>query len=147
MDIDIESPVSVGLPERIVAYLIDNVLAATIGTLIFFIVAFSTSVDGYYFDLLDFLLYLIFSYCYYVFLPFFWDGQTVGKRIMGLKIVNVTGEKLTLSQLLIRGLFHGALYLVGWLLTVISIILIIVRDDNRALHDILTTTYVSYNRR
>ena len=103
---------------------------------------------------------------YFVILPYYWNGQTVGKRVMGINIISNEGA-LTFNQLIIRALIIDGLgslvillsvvyiltgfpyYIVNMLLnaletilTVISIIFIIKRPDHRAVHDLLSGTKV-----
>ena len=103
---------------------------------------------------------------YFVILPYYWNGQTVGKRVMGINIISNEGA-LTFNQLIIRALIIDGLgllvvllslvyiltgfpyYIVSMLLNgleniliVISIIFIIKRPDHRAVHDLLSGTKV-----
>ena len=103
---------------------------------------------------------------YFVILPYYWNGQTVGKRVMGINIISNEGA-LTFNQLIIRALIIDGLgsliillslvyiltgfpyYIVNMLLnaletilTIISIIFIIKRPDHRAVHDLLSGTKV-----
>ena len=103
---------------------------------------------------------------YFVILPYYWNGQTVGKRVMGINIISNEGT-LTFNQLIIRAFIIDGLgsliillslvyiltgfpyYIVNMLLnaletilTIISIIFIIKRRDHRAVHDLLSGTKV-----
>lgn len=103
---------------------------------------------------------------YFVILPYYCSGQTVGKRVMGINIISNEGA-LTFNQLIIRALIIDGLgsliillslvyiltgfpyYIVNMLinaleiiLTIISIIFIIKRPDHRAVHDLLSGTKV-----
>jgi uncharacterized RDD family membrane protein YckC len=55
---------------------------------------------------------------YGVTLEWWWGGRTLGKRVVGLRVVDVNGLRLTFSQVLIRNLLRAAdslpaFYLVG----------------------------------
>ncbi len=55
---------------------------------------------------------------YAILLEWFWRGQTLGKRLLGLKVQDASGLRLRFSQILVRNLFRAvdilpALYLVG----------------------------------
>lgn len=103
---------------------------------------------------------------YFVILPYYCSGQTVGKRVMGINIISNEGA-LTFNQLIIRALIIDGLgsliillslvyiltgfpyYIVNMLLnvletilTIISIIFIIKRPDHRAVHDLISGTKV-----
>lgn len=113
------------------------------------------------------LINCIFIMGYFVILPYFFEGQTLGKRIMGLKIRRRDGELLMLTDLIIRNLIINGLgfllislcilyiapsmiyFIVATLLGILQILLVIVsvfmviyRKDNRGLHDVLSETIV-----
>jgi len=52
---------------------------------------------------------------------FFFDGQTIGKYIMGIKVVTFQGERLSLKEIFIRWVFKGDFLWIGnsplWFLT------------------------------
>jgi uncharacterized RDD family membrane protein YckC len=55
---------------------------------------------------------------YAIALEWFWQGQTVGKRVMGLRVMDVNGLRLQPSQIIIRNLLRAVdslplFYLVG----------------------------------
>lgn len=71
------------------------------------------------------LIYFAVSIGYRMVLEWFWRGQTVGKRVLRLRVVDVQGLRLQFSQIVIRNLlrFIDALplaYLVGGLACVLS---------------------------
>jgi uncharacterized RDD family membrane protein YckC len=62
--------------------------------------------------------YFIVSIGYGIFLEWYWHGQTLGKRLMRLRVTDVHGLRLQFSQVVIRNLLRfvdslPALYLVG----------------------------------
>ncbi len=64
------------------------------------------------------LMYFIASVGYAVVLEWFWHGQTLGKRLLGLRVQDAYGLRLRFSQILMRNLLRAvdslpALYLVG----------------------------------
>lgn len=115
---------------------------------------------------------VILACCYYVLFPLLvWEGQTPGKRLCRIKIVDrATGEKAELLALLLRqilgivvleGTIAGAsamwhqvvttitrvnvvtpLMYVGFALTLASSVMILVRKDRRCIHDFLGSTIV-----
>jgi uncharacterized RDD family membrane protein YckC len=73
------------------------------------------------------------------------EGQTIGKKLLGLRIVRSDGERATLGRLL------GLRYLVGWVLVLIPFLgmiyalvdcLLIFRDSRKCLHDNIADTIV-----
>ncbi|GGM19018.1 hypothetical protein GCM10011351_01000 [Paraliobacillus quinghaiensis] len=103
----------VGIPERAFATFIDIIITFTIVILIhFFIIDQPIIVMG-----------VILSLFYAIILPVLWDGYTIGKRLIGIRISHVSDGKLT----------------------IISIYLVHTRDDKRSIHDLLASTYVTSN--
>ncbi|WP_010095338.1 RDD family protein [Ornithinibacillus scapharcae] len=147
MDFSVESPVSVGLTERFIAYVIDSVMIAILSTVLFWPLSSNITYEGFYVVLFDYLFFLLFSFIYYLLLPLIWKGHTVGKRIMGIRIADVSEEELIMNQIVIRAAFHGALYLVILPLVIWSISSIVNREDKRALHDLASATYVEYSHK
>ncbi len=117
--------------------------------------------------ILSSLLNVIFIMFYFVFIPYFFEGQTIGRKIMKLKIVRRDSELLMVNDLVIRELIIDGLgfllislcllyivpsiayliltFILGFLqiiLVLISIFMIIYRRDNRGLHDVISNTLV-----
>ncbi len=72
-------------------------------------------------------------------------GQTIGKRLLGLRIVRSNGEPVAIGRIL------GLRYFVGWIITMIPFIgvvfaladgLLIFRDSRKCLHDNIADTIV-----
>ncbi|MGA2273441.1 MAG: RDD family protein [Bryobacteraceae bacterium] len=64
------------------------------------------------------ILYFAISVGYGIVLEWRWHGQTLGKRVMGLRVVDAQGLRLQLSQVILRNLLRlvdmlPAVYLVG----------------------------------
>ena len=71
------------------------------------------------------LAYFIVSIGYGIFLEWYWHGQTLGKRLMRLRVTDVHGLQLQFSQVVIRNLLRfvdslPVLYLVGGLACLIN---------------------------
>jgi uncharacterized RDD family membrane protein YckC len=69
--------------------------------------------------------YFMISIGYGIILEWFWRGQTVGKRLLGLRVVDEQGLKLQFSQVLIRNLLRFVdmlplFYVVGGLTSLLS---------------------------
>jgi uncharacterized RDD family membrane protein YckC len=73
------------------------------------------------------------------------EGQTIGKKLLGLRIVRSDGSRATIGRLL------GLRYLVGWIVVMIPFIgaiyalvdcLLIFRESRQCLHDNIADTIV-----
>jgi uncharacterized RDD family membrane protein YckC len=89
--------------------------------------------------------YFIVSIGYGIALEWYWHGQTLGKRLLRLRVNDVNGLQLQFSQIVIRNLLRfvdslPALYLVGGLTCLVS------RRAQR-LGDIVANTIVVWNPR
>ena len=104
---------------------------------------------------------------YFVVLPLYQKGQTLGKKIFKIRIVRDDGEELSANELIIRNVIVNGLLntllafclvflLSGFeyftivsilafiqeILIIVSIFMIIIRQDKRGLQDIITKTHV-----
>ena len=78
-------------------------------------------------------------------MEWFWQGQTIGKRVLGLRVMDVNGLRLQPSQIIIRNLLRAVdslplFYLVG------GIACLVTRDGQR-LGDLAANTIVVKSRR
>ena len=68
------------------------------------------------------------------------NGQTVGKKVMGIKVISLDGDRPTLGQYLIRWLFR---IIDIWLMSfVLAIILVAATDRRQRLGDMVAGTVV-----
>lgn len=106
---------------------------------------------------------------YFVVLPLYKNGQTLGKKIFKIKIVREDKEDLTANELIIRNIVVNGLLntflafclvfllsgfeyftitsilgFIQFVLVVVSVCMIIFRKDKKGLHDIITKTKVVY---
>ena len=104
---------------------------------------------------------------YFVVLPVYNNGQTLGKKVMKLKIKSLNGNGLTINNMLFREMIlHSILFniistilvmildkenfiisnyilsCIQMIFFVIIIIMIVIRNDGRGLHDIIGNTIV-----
>ncbi len=84
------------------------------------------------------------QFLYYFLLPIFWYGYTVGKRVLGIRIVRINGEPPGFLTMVLRIVVAFLVYVltmgIGFL---ISIIMVATRSDHRSLHDLIAGTYVT----
>ncbi|MDT0149880.1 RDD family protein [Priestia aryabhattai] len=82
---------------------------------------------------------------YAVAVPILWYGYSVGKRIVGVRIVKVNGKKLGIGAMLLRVLVAGIVYaLTLGIALIVSVCMVVFRKDKRSLHDMMAGTYVTY---
>lgn len=76
--------------------------------------------------------YIIFYIGYFVIFAYFTDGQTLGKKLMSIKVVKEDGSKVGLFGLLKRSITNGSSFFMGMnLLNLTSLILTISMKPNR----------------
>lgn len=110
---------------RFVAYLVDAILIGTINSLLLFFI-----------PSLTFLVYLIFP-IYFIYLTGT-SGQTIGKKLLDIKVVNTSGEVIGIPQ----SIFRYVMYLVSGFILSIGFIMAAFDEKKRALHDRVVKTYV-----
>ena len=112
------------------------------------------------------LFSLILMIGYFVILPYYYNGQTIGKKLMKIKIVK-EDDKLTINDLALRSLIANGIAMtfielaliflikdtayfitisilsfIQFLLVITSFFMILYRKDKKALHDIVCKTLV-----
>lgn len=110
------------------------------------------------------IIYIIFLY---IAIPIFSEGQTIGKIITKIKIVNDDNTNIKINKLIIRSLFVNFLaypifsisliylildklyftlslflIIIEFLLVLFTIFMVLYRHDRKGIHDILTKTKV-----
>lgn len=86
----------VSIIRRSLAYCLDLFLTNIIFGIIYIIFEFKFGMN-----------YLFFLISYFIFLPYFFNGQTIGCKFLKIKIVSTKYNKLHLSQMIVRtGLFY-----------------------------------------
>lgn len=86
---------------------------------------------------------VIACFVYYPICEAFWDGSTIGKKAMGLKVVNRNFEKITVGQAFGRyyaKILSAVTLYIGFLMVAFS-------SKKQGLHDKLAGTYVVHVRR
>lgn len=89
--------------------------------------------------------FFVISIVYAILLEWRWRGQTIGKRLFGLRVVDIHGLRLRLPQIVLRNLLRVVdmlplLYLVGGITAIFS------RNSQR-LGDMAATTVVTRERK
>ncbi|MEJ8544468.1 RDD family protein [Brevibacillus borstelensis] len=96
----------------------------------------------------DNLVSNLISTLYSLLVPVFWYGYTVGKKIVGIRIVKMDGSPVGIGTMLLRlivgmGLVYGLTFGIA---AIVSAIMVGVREDKRAIHDLIAGTYVTSNK-
>jgi len=106
--------------------------------------AFLIDATGWILALLG-LISFILLWGYYIGFELFWNGQTPGKRWIGLRVIRVDGTPITVSESIIRNLVRIVdllpfAYGVG-------VVTMFVNENSRRLGDITAGTVVVYDRK
>jgi uncharacterized RDD family membrane protein YckC len=103
------------------------------------------------------VLWLGITLLYFLVLPIFWKGKTVGKKIVKIQLQKVSGENVTLWVMVKRIII--ALMVVPLLLStflsiytnvvllIVGVTLILFRADKRSFHDLIAGTHVVVTRK
>lgn len=87
------------------------------------------------------------NFLYTLLVPVVWAGYTVGKKIVGVRIAKVNGEKLGFGTMFMRTIVSGIVYLLTLGIGIIvSAFMVGLRQDKRAIHDFIAGTYVTYEK-
>lgn len=100
-----------GLGSRFMAALVDTTLivlllgvmwAAVFGTMV--VMGAEVALESSVLVAVGILLNFVFLWGFYIFFEGFWNGQTPGKRWMGIRVMRVSGLPVTLVEVIIRNL-------------------------------------------
>jgi uncharacterized RDD family membrane protein YckC len=110
--------------KRAIAYIIDSIIVGAATTILFAISSFTMFITNpfAFFNVFSFPFAMGLLYILYFSIAETIYGATIGKRLMGLKVVTITGEKPTFGQAFIRNIskIHQILLLldlIGGLIT------------------------------
>jgi uncharacterized RDD family membrane protein YckC len=114
-----------GPMSRFLAWGIDVACIGLISTVIGIPLSILKLISLDFAEALALILYFLLSISYGVMLEWYWRGQTVGKRIMRLRVIDAHGLKLHAHQIIIRNLLRSVdilplFYLVGGLSCLLS---------------------------
>lgn len=81
---------------------------------------------------------------YAIILPVVWSGYTIGKRILGVRIVKVNGDSVGFGTMFIRTIVAAIVYAITLGIgLIVSAFMVGMRKDKRAIHDFIAGTYVT----
>lgn len=128
---------SVGFWKRLFAGVLDGIIVSAPLAIIFGVITGDWENENFS---------TLFNFLYMVIVPILWYGYTVGKRIMGIRIVRMDGKKLGIGTMLLRYLVAALVYAItlgiGF---IVSAFMVSIRKDNRSIHDFIAGTYVTSN--
>ena len=135
---------------RFLALSIDTLIQAA-GTLILVVIAVAlklttdgwTAVQPWVAAALFFLWYLLYN-AYFAAFEAAWNGQTPGKRIIGLRVISVTGRPISPFEAILRNVLRIADQLPGTY--AVGIIALFVTDRSQRLGDLAAATVVVHER-
>ncbi len=134
-----------GISSRFLAWLLDTLLVG-LGTALV-LIALSLVMSGFpgFASALGIVVYFLMDWGYGIALETAWSGQTVGKRLMGLRVIQQSGVRIGFYHAALRNLARPVdrlpfLYLVGGLTALLS-------GSHQRLGDMLAGTIVVRERR
>lgn len=89
------------------------------------------------------IIIVIIELLYFILIPALWNGFTPGKRIVGIRIAKVDGGKVGFGTMFLRCFIGGIADSIA-LSGLVSLIILLSREDKRTLHDLIANTYVKY---
>jgi uncharacterized RDD family membrane protein YckC len=146
-----------GIGSRFLAAFVDSLLIGGLVLLVFLTAGMVLSVLDIFAGLaetseraagfilaLSALLTFAFVWGYYVFFELLWNGQSPGKRWVGLRVLGTQGQPVGVSEAVIRNLIRLIDLLPGTY--AVGIITMFVNDQSRRLGDFAAGTLVVYDR-
>ncbi|MFJ7364176.1 RDD family protein [Peribacillus frigoritolerans] len=129
---------SVGFWKRLFAGVLDGIIVSAPLAIIFGVITGDWENENFS---------TLFNFLYMVIVPIIWYGYTVGKRIVGIRIVRMDGKKVGLGTMLLRYLVAALVYAITLGIGVIvSAFMVGIRKDHRSIHDFIAGTYVTSNK-
>ena len=122
--------------DRIVATIIDRLILIAYG-IILLVIATQANFSGDIMQLFIFVISLPVIF-YSLLSEVFMNGQTIGKRVMKIKVICINGNQPTFSQYLLRWLFRLLdLWMTG---SILAVIMVAVNEKRQRLGDIVAGT-------
>ncbi|MDQ3263110.1 MAG: RDD family protein [Myxococcota bacterium] len=134
-----------GLYSRFLAWLVDaGIILLGFAAVMMVLAQVMAGFPGFL-SALGFVLYFLLDWGYAMVLETWWSGQTVGKRLLGIRVIQESGVRLGFIQAALRNLARAVdrlpfLYLVGATTAVLS-------SSQQRLGDLLAGTIVVRDRR
>ncbi len=141
---EVEPINNVSFAKRLLALILD--VSSLIVTFIFSLIYLFTSLEWIVDNGLYLLVILQLPYMFFdqVYLPNK-TGYTIMRYVLGYKILNIDGSLISKRKLIVRSLF--LLFLEYVITSLISLVLVLFRKDNRSLHELVTYTTAIHVRK
>ncbi|MGG4166586.1 RDD family protein [Rossellomorea vietnamensis] len=143
-----------GLGSRAAALMIDQIILTIINISIVVFLFFVLADDNLKLNMFDFnsvllgfvlITIFVINWGYFFALEYFWGGKTVGKRMLGIRVMQENGHSVTLLSCFIRNLMRIIDMLpVSYFL---GMIMIFLHSKHKRLGDIVAGTIVVHERR
>lgn len=126
-----------GFGKRLLAYIIDSVIISFPLAIIGYVL-FGDAPNEKVIDLVALLYMLV--------LPTLWKGRTIGKKAMGICIRTTEGYPPGFYRYALRAVIGNLLYAMTLGIgLVVSVFMVALREDRRAIHDFIAGTIVVYD--
>lgn len=89
------------------------------------------------------VVFVLGLFFYLVILPYFWNGQTIGKKIFSIKVINVKGKNATILDLFLREFFRLLIFILTLCLSlIVDLVIILLGKNKMSYYDVLSSTRV-----
>jgi uncharacterized RDD family membrane protein YckC len=141
-----------GLGSRVLATVVDGAILAVLYFMLFFIAlagglvgpAFENERIALWFVGLLIAVFTFLTWGYYIAFEGVWNGQTPGKRAVGIRVVGDTGTPATLGQIVVRNLLRVVDAQFAYCVAVISVF---ATSEEKRIGDLVAGTVVVSERR
>jgi len=125
------------LGDRIVASIIDNVIKAAY---VIILILLTGITSGSFDNSLGWIIILLFlpAAFYSLLSEVFLNGQSAGKKVMGIKVISLDGSQATFSQYLLRWLFR--LVDMGIFTSLVAVIAVAATEKHQRIGDLVAGT-------
>ena len=148
--IALEFPLA-GVGSRFLALAIDMLLQVAIGLLLLLAVGGTWSVlqaggagGGAWLGAIALIGVFLIFYGYFMLFEAFWNGQTPGKRVVGLRVLGVTGRPVHVGEAILRNLLRVVDSLPG--VYAVGIVSVLVSQRSQRLGDLAAGTVVVHEK-
>lgn len=130
-----------GFGSRLAADILDTIILIVPISIILYYVT-----GNFSFEWAQHFQWIVINVLYLTIVPVIWKGYVIGKRICKIRIKQINHRQVDLYHMFLREVIGKFLlsYITLGVTTIISIFMIIIRKDKRAIHDFIAGTYVSH---
>ena len=136
---------------RFLALAVDSLIQGGVFAVIFLLAALATFISGRSIDTVGdwamaivILAWFLINQGYFALFEAIWNGQTPGKRVVGLRVISVTGRPISVFEAILRNVVRIADQMPG--IYAIGMISVFVTERNQRLGDLAAGTVVVHER-